>query len=99
MHDQDTQTLVQDLCGDSIGIKKRKNPMNLAGGLTPKVERPVFFPDFSDYSSSYIRKESKNLKNNPLVPELRKKHIRIRKLLTSVQKVTFKQEYFIRDEF
>ena len=84
---QECQTSVQDLCGESIGIKKRFINKALTSLFSARSLRPMFFPDHVDYSNIELKVESANLINNPLVPEQKKKHIRVRKLLSSTIKV------------
>ena len=82
------QTSVEDLCGDSIGVKKRK--MNVhSPTLLMRATRPVYFPDYRPYNPRLLTIEANNLGANPLSIELKKKHLRVRRLLSTIKDVIF----------
>jgi hypothetical protein len=92
------QTDIKDLCGDSVGVKKRNLKFGLNTVFPSKSTKPVHFSEPEDYSEKVLKLESNNLLSNPMVPELKKKHIRVRKLLSSIEEVINKQEHPRRDD-
>ena len=84
--DSQLQTSVEDLCGDSIGVKKRRTRLN-PPNLLARATRPVFFPDYRPYNPRTLTIEAENLNSNPQNPELKKKHLRVRRLLSTIKDV------------
>ena len=83
--EQAVQTDVVDLCGETIGVKKRKIVYSYSNNML-KSSKPVFFPDYRPYNQRVLTMEANNLSTNAS-SELKKKHLRIRKLLSSVKDV------------
>jgi hypothetical protein len=52
----------------------------------------VYLPDIPEYSEKNLSIETQLLLKNPNIPELRKKHLRIRKVLLNLMEVNDKQE-------
>lgn len=92
LKEKETQTQVIELCGESVGVKKRSNRFKFSFSYTMKPNR-VYIPEINTGLDKNMNIETQILLKNPNIPELRKKHLRVRKILSIMMEVTYKQEY------
>ena len=90
--ESETQTQVIELCEESVGVKKRSNRFKFSFSYTMKPNR-VYIPEINTSLDKNLNIETQLLLKNPNIPELRKKHLRVRKILSIMMEVTYKQEY------
>ena len=83
------QTDIEDLCGESVGVKKRKNNNPYHSSFSMRQNKPMFFPDHRPYNQRVLANEAHNLNINPNSPELKRKHLRVRRLLSTIKEVIF----------
>jgi len=83
---------VEFLCGESQGVKKRLNRFKFNSTYSVRPVRNTL-PDIPEYSEKVLNLETQLLLKNPNIPELRKKHLRVKRLLSTVKEVIKQQEY------
>lgn len=87
--EQSIQTDVQDLCGEAIGVKKRQSKLAHASSIRSKVKQPMYFPEFRPYNQRTLTVEAHKLAVDPYSQDLKKKHNRVRRLLSTIRNVRF----------
>lgn len=90
--DQAAQTEVEFLCGEAVGVKKRKGAIDIGAQYKQRQMKPMFFPDYKMYNKRTLTLEAQSLTLNQQTPELKKKHLRIRRLLSNIRDVISYQE-------
>ena len=81
------QTDVRDLCGETVGVKKRQNKLLYSNTIRNKNEKPMYFSEFRPYNQRTLTLEAHKLTTDSFSNELKKKHVRVRRLLSTIRNV------------
>ena len=81
------QTEVKDLCGETVGVKKRQNKLLYSNSIRNKNQKPMYFSEFRPYSQRTLTLEAHKLNTDTFSNELKKQHMRVRRLLSTIKNV------------
>jgi hypothetical protein len=89
----EVQTDVRDLCGETVGVKKRQNKLIYSNSIRSKNQKPMYFSEFRPYNQRTLTLEAHKLAGDAFSSELKKKHVRLRRLLSTIKNVRDYQEH------